>query len=145
MLEETRTEVALFSALSEEDVKLHARCAFKKDHEAWLGRKIKRLVHRDRYQDMLNKVGQWEAPTPEHWAFRAFMIEQLERSIEFDCEEYDFDKEPIEKTADEWRLEYSAKLARDLVYFEEHWKKDQERAATNTKWVKDLRASLRDR
>lgn len=108
----------------------HVRDAIKKAGEI-----------RVRYESMLAEVEAWRPPTPEHQGLKDFMTEQLTSSIKFDCN-VSYLTMPPTRTAEEFRDERIAKAERDIEYHREGWAKDQERAASRNRWVRDLRDSL---
>lgn len=95
-----------------------------------------------RYRKMLEKAVAWEPPTPDHVKFKETMVEQLERSLTFDCGgSYEPDV-PLVLTADEYRVKERARLEKDIAYHEGEHAKDVERAEQRTAWVRALRGAL---
>jgi len=99
---------------------------------------------RSRYEAMLAEVEAWEPPTPDHAELKAFMRQQIEQSINFDCSDYTPAVPPI-VTASEWLAEKRAKAARDVAYHSEGNAKEIERCAQANAWIDALYASLSDR
>lgn len=106
--------------------------------------KRKDAEQRKVYERMLAMVREWQPPTADHENFKKFMVEQLTSSIEFDCHENSTDEwyKPFTGTAAEWHEQLKANAARDVVYYEEEWRKEVERSQGRTNWVKALRESL---
>jgi len=96
-----------------------------------------------KYHAMLNQAIEWRAPTEEHKELRAFMIKQIEDSIEWDCNHYSKGKYmPVLLPLDEYvSLKTEAALA-DIKYHNNAWAEEQERTDNRNKWIKDLRNSL---
>lgn len=94
-----------------------------------------------RYQAMLDQVKDWEPPTEEHVGLKDFMIEQLQGSIDFDCNT-SYLSEPERMDGDKYK-------AQELKYAEDHLKYAKESLANaieltrgRNKWVADLKESL---
>lgn len=100
----------------------------------------KRRIIRERYEDMLAKVREWQPPTEDHFKLKEFMERQLIYSLEWDCKEY----KPHLITKE--RFMSNSKESEFLKECMENSKKSLERAieAVNSKnkWLKDLRESL---
>lgn len=107
--------------------------------ESWRKSNMDRVATRERYEAMLTKVHNWVPPTKDHDGMKAFMVEQLETSIKFDC--YESEAPKLQMLSD-WRANREEQLTRDINYHTEHRQKEIERAASRTKWLRDLRASL---
>jgi hypothetical protein len=99
---------------------------------------------RVKYQAMLKQVDAWEVPTPDHEGLKKFMREQIESSIEFDCNnDYYLRTMPVLKTPLEWRSEQVEKARRDISYHSKENAEEIGRTATRNDWVKALRESLK--
>lgn len=93
-----------------------------------------------RYQAMIDKVEAWEAPTPDHYELKNFMLSQLRESIQFDCGSSRFPPTPM--TPAEY---YASKLehaTRQIHYHETALAKAIEQANTRRKWLTDLIESV---
>lgn len=102
---------------------------------------------KNKYENMLIKVKAWTPPTPDHVKLKEFMVEQLEKSIEFDCNiEYHQDDRRKLKLLDveDWRLKKINQYLADISYHQKKHKAEVDRCTTRSKWVKDLRESLKE-
>ena len=100
---------------------------------------------KQKYNDMLFNVENWQPPTPDHNDLKRFMIEQIESSIKFDCHNHksDIKKLDIKKlSGDEWMEKEVNSAIRNIKYHSEGHIKEIERIKRRNKWVKDLRESL---
>jgi len=98
---------------------------------------------REKYKTMLDKVKAWIPPTPDHVGFKDFMIEQITKSIEFDCNDnYYSANPPVLKTGQEWLSAQIAKATRDIEYHTAEHAKEVERTESRNAWLRELRASL---
>lgn len=96
---------------------------------------------RVRYLAMIDAVCDWEPPTPDHRGLRSFMLMQLHESFTFDCGGQHLQMPRLQRWP-EWLAEQITKAERDIDYYAEHQVAENERAATRTAWVRELRASL---
>ena len=96
---------------------------------------------RKRYQGMMEQVKAWVPPT-DHSELKKFMIQQLEDSIKYDCNE-SYVSIPEPQTPEEWYESQVAKIQRSIEYHQEEADKERARATERTQWVRDLRDNLR--
>lgn len=113
------------------------------DYEKLVGhhqdQRARMVEMRARYEDMILTVQGWEPPTPEHVAFKDFMVQQLRESIRFDCYEPDL---PPRKFGKEWYADQCARARNDLAYHEREYDEEVERLRKSKQWVEMLWASL---
>lgn len=96
------------------------------------------------YKDMLYRVSQWQPPTSEHEELKEFMVEQIEKSLKFDDIENYYLKHPAKRlTGKEWLAKAVSSAEQDISYHTEQNQKEIEGAASRTKWVQELRESLK--
>jgi len=101
----------------------------------------KRLAEKARYEAMLAKAEEWEAPTTEHENFKKFMIEQLTESIKFDCSEYTPWGNRAE-TVEEYRAAEIADVRKSLESYSEQILKQADITISNNEWMYQLFRSL---
>lgn len=115
-----------------------------KDYEAALARHADERSRTDatraRYEAMLVRVDSWEPPTPEHEGFKQFMREQLQQSIDFDCNPYE--RKITFLTGDVWVEKQRASAEEDLRYAREHRAEEIKRTESRNAWLKALRESV---
>lgn len=97
-----------------------------------------------RYENMLSKVRGWTPPTSEHKNFKKFMIEQLEQSMEWDCNvKYYVERlEAPRQTAREWLNDMVTQAQYDIEYHTKHIAEDRERNKERVEWVQALQNSV---
>ena len=98
---------------------------------------------------MLSDVLKWQPPTPDHIGIKDFMIEQIVKTIDFDCKTDYHDKKLIKiesqllnTDASEIRKQMIEQAERDLAYHREENLKEIQRCEQSNKWVTDLLSSL---
>lgn len=96
---------------------------------------------RAKYKDMLSQVKEYVPPTSDHVRFKEFMIEQIESSINFDCD-VSYHKLPQRMRADVWLDTNEAKLLKDLEYHKKEHRAEELRCEDRTQWVQELFKSL---
>lgn len=114
---------------------------------------VRKETARKGYTDMLAKVQAWVPPTDEHVNIKAFMVEQLESSLQSDCrdEPVDLDElraltnRPVEDSdidIEKFRAEGLDFAERRLAYASERLADQQNSIADKNRWIKALRDSL---
>lgn len=104
-----------------------------------------KIVLKSKYESMRDKVRGWNPPTPDHMNLKTFMIEQINSSIDFDCNvKYALDE--LEKrtkmTAMEYYDEAVSKLEWSVKYHEEEIAKERKRVEESNNWILELYKSL---
>ena len=107
----------------------------------WRERRAQAHDRRVRYERMLAEVRAWTPPTGEHVGLRDFMVEQLTRSIDFDCS-MTYDDRPTRLAPFEWRAQQIEKAQHDIEYHRREHEKEVQRATERSQWVQALRESL---
>ena len=95
------------------------------------------------YEDMLNKVIKWNPPTKEHEGLKSFMIEQINDSIEFDCQTTYYDKPTTRLTGKQWKSKEVERLQTDYAFYMSEHQKEVERVEKKNQWIQQLRDSLK--
>jgi hypothetical protein len=99
--------------------------------------------------DILKDVRKWQPPTTEHNGLKDFMIDQIVKTIDFDCKT-DYHDENLAKielellslNATEIRKEMKAKAKKDFEYHTKEYNADVQRCEQSNQWVTDLIDSL---
>lgn len=98
---------------------------------------------------ILADVKKWQPPTPDHTGIKDFMIDQIEKTIDFDCKTDYNDKELIEIETElltinayEVRKQIIEQAKKDLAYHNAENLKEVQRCAQSNKWVNELLESI---
>ena len=94
-----------------------------------------------KYDEMLNNVLNWTPPTSDHEELKNFMIQQIETSIDHDCD-MSYPTDPILLSAEEWLRNYVDKCVKDLGYHVKEWHSEVNRCKERSEWVRLLRDSI---
>lgn len=98
-----------------------------------------------KYEAMLEEVNDWEPPSKDHEELKKFMAEQIQSSINFDCDvSYHDDKLKELRLLDakEWKKQAVEKAMKDIAYHSKAQLKENQRVAECNKWLRQLRESL---
>lgn len=141
-VQKAREELAALMAMTPEQQERRAA----QEWDAAETRRLMLLEERQKtrasYEAMLVKVRAWTPPTSDHVEMRNFMIEQIQQSIEFDCDCSYWSTPTVCLSGPDWAFREAARLNGDIVSQETKHADEVQRAATRTKWVRDLRESL---
>jgi hypothetical protein len=122
------------------DAQRASDAAFEAELSRWHERAADRRATRLRYEEMLDQVDAWQAPTSEHEGLKKFMHDQLAESIDFDCSR--IMPAPVHEPAAEWLARELGRAEHDVEYYTAELEKERQRQAERSRWVRDLRSSL---
>jgi hypothetical protein len=149
-VDETLEEIEVLVNLSDEELVESEKNANLRELDQCKQRLEDEKIEKIRYDDMLEKVRDWEAPSAEHLKYKEFMINQLVESIEFDCggSYYENDlRKAVSKleyipTAKEIREGRMADLQRDLEYYRKNLAEENALVFSRNQWIRQLYESL---
>ena len=141
-LAEAKAELARLQKMPIVTAGLAAEGEYQESERRRLAALNKSRELRDKYAEMLAKVRAWKPPTTDHEGLKEFMIEQIESSIDFDCNEKYWNKKSVRQAGAEWLSAKIEKAKRDIAYHTEEYEKECKRAKERTEWVSALRKSL---
>lgn len=93
-----------------------------------------------KYEAMLDAVKEWQPPSEEHEPLRKFMVEQIQMSVEHDCNVCESDTTLL--TAREWFVKERDRICRDIGYHCKENEAEKKRADERTEWLEQLWNSL---
>lgn len=103
------------------------------------------LEIKSKYLNILADVYSWQEATEEHKELKKYSIQQIEDSIKWDCGHMDDYLKPVEKeSAKSWLKRQIDKCQKDIVYYTEKQKEENERVAGRNKWIRELKDSLKN-
>lgn len=143
-LEKSRKELNELESLTIEQLDAKAKGEF----EAAMKRNNESLVQikeqQSRYEAMLEQANAYEPPTSDHIAFGEFIVDQLVKSIDFDCRtKYYEENKPVLLSGIEFKSKRKTELQRSIEYHTEEMQKEIERTERKNQWLADLRESIR--
>lgn len=139
-IDETNEEINRIKSMSIKEAKKEITKLNKELKKQNKEHEIKLKKERARYEKMLQKVEEWNPPTKEYYGIKGFMKEQIQSSIEHDC--YPWTQELIGSTPYDWKEAKLNKLASDLEYYQNEYKKEEQRCNDTNKWIDDFVSSL---
>lgn len=97
---------------------------------------------KNRYLKTLTEVLAWNVPTNEHEELKNYAIDQLRKSIEYDCGNMDYSKEINKDTPQEYINKNIERCLEDINYHTKKWEEEVKRIDSRNKWIKELRDSF---
>lgn len=109
----------------------------------------KEKVDRKAMNVILDEVRKWQPPTPEHTGIKDFMIDQIVKTIDFDCDSKYHTKalqkieyQLLNLNAESIRRDMKEKAAKDLAYHTKEHNEELKHCEKSNKWVADLLNSI---
>lgn len=139
-LAELQERKVFLNALSEETLKAACDDFYSKadqDRTEYIAKNKQQLR---RYQQMLVEVKAWQPSHPVMRSTRAFAIEQLEKSIDFDC---NYTPKELEKLPpEEWQQEQFDEVMKSMKYHASQKAEDETRTAERNEILQIFKAEL---
>lgn len=138
-----------YSKLSDESIIVLKKEELKTDRD-YHQKRIKEIQEsRKRLDEFVTQIESWVPPASDHIKFKNFMIEQINSTIEWDCNPK-YHEEQLATIEKEYRHldpksireEWIEKEEKNLSYYTEQHEKEVERCKQANKWVEDLLKSL---
>lgn len=136
--------------LTDEELVIQEKNRLINDKKYHLESKEKDELNKIKMDSFLEKAKAYVPPTENHQGIADFMIEQLEKTINFDCNStYHIDKlktidSKIENVkANILRAELKAKATKDIAYHTKEHEADVKRCEEHNKWYEDFIENLK--
>lgn len=139
-LAQALAERARLDAMAPHLAEAEARLEYDQQMQSYRERREAASLVRSRYDAMLAKVQAWTPPTPEHDDLKAFMIQQLTDSIQYDAIDPN-EPSPVQPGA--WLVKRKARVERDIAYHTSERNKEIERNASRNAWIAAFFESLK--
>ena len=140
--QKSRDELQTLLTMTRQELDLEASKAWEDAEARRLARLESSRQQRKAYDEMLGKVDAWNPPTAEHVGLKNFMREQIEQSIQWDCDEEFDSNQTTRMTGEQWAEERTTHLNRDIKYHDRNHIEEVKRVEGRTAWVKALRSAL---
>lgn len=105
----------------------------------------KKVLLKNKYDAMLERVQAWSPPTSDHDQLKKFMIQQIEESIKFDCNT-SYALERITNLSQQNPSSYFAtaleSARRDVKFYSEQYEKHMVAVRESNAWITELYKSL---
>ena len=142
-MKDTEFKLDKINNMTDEQTSVEAIKEFRAELARVLRARDERIELKRKYESMLDKVGSWNPPSPDHVGLKKFMIEQITRSIDSDCDTSYCNPDNVERiTGEQWRKKKQMELTNSFSYYEKEHRSEIDKAETRTRWIKDLRKSL---
>lgn len=144
-IEEVKEELEKLQHITEGEAEEEAKREYEEQMKNQIDRLYKKRELRRKYEKMLSKVHAWEPPSKDHVELKNFMTQQLHDSIKHDCnEEIIYELMPNKTmTGREWIDFWTNNLQKDLEFYRKRYNDEVEMVKMRTKWVKQLKDSLK--
>ncbi len=140
-LEKAEANVARIKQWDDTEANRQAKLFYDSKTDLYQGWLNEAAEIRKRYETMLAKVKAWTPPTPEHQEIKEIAIQQLEQSIDSDCQT-DHLTAPELSTGAVFKEEALRAARQEVSRYTEWYEEDKKRVKELTEWVKALRQSL---
>lgn len=148
-IEKAKAELKQADSLSDEELIIQEKNRLIESKKYHLESKEKDELNKIKMDSFLEKAKQYVPPTENHQGIAKFMIEQIEKTIEFDCNSnYHIDElktidSKIEKVnADDIRSEMKVKATKDIAYHTKEHEADVKRCREYNQWYEDFIKNL---
>ena len=144
-IDSIKAEILSIKQMDEETCQLQAKQDYAHSKQRIQNALSEKARVQKSYEDMLKKVKQWAPPTPEHNSLKEMMIDQIERSIDFDCNTEYLEKELADLTllsGNEWKKQKLETLIKNQHYYQEEHDEETKRTERTNRWIKALLESL---
>jgi len=135
--------------LSDEVIIKNKKEKLEKNKEYHLKAIAKAKVDTKNMNNILKDVRKWQPPTPDHTGIKDFMIDQIKKTIDFDCKTKYHDEELakieldlLTLNASEIRKGMITNAKKDFEYNTKKYNEDVERCDKSNQWVADFIESL---
>ena len=148
-IEKAKAELKQADSLSDEELIIQEKNRLIDSKKYHLDREEKIKNDKIKLESFLEKAKSYIPPTEKHQGIADFMIEQIEKTIEFDCNSsYHIDElktidSKIEKVnADDIRSEMKVKATKDIAYHTKEHEADVKRCREHNQWYEDFIKNL---
>lgn len=143
-IKEAKTELKKYQNMTIEEAILEIEKNYQNTIRSSKESRKKYSDMKNRYLNTLADVLTWQPPTDEHKELKKFAIQQLQDSINYDCNHIE-DHYPIniQKETPQKYIEKNINgCLKDIEYNSKEWNVELEGVARRNKWIKELRGSL---
>lgn len=148
-IEKAKQLLKVAETLSDDEIIANRKTKLETSKEYHLKAIVKAKVDTKNINDILKDVRKWQPPTSDHAGIKDFMIDQIEKTIDFDCKtksHYEglakIELELLTFNASEIRKDMIAKAKKDFEYNTKNYNEDVERCDKSNQWVSDFVGSL---
>lgn len=117
-----------------------------KYNESKENQRLKAIAERrslkEKYQAMLDSAVSWQPPTDDHKDLHKFMVDQIEKSIEYDCSGDFYAKPEKQLSGKEWLSQQTERAKENIAYHRKGQAEEIARTDSRNAWLQSLRESL---
>lgn len=113
----------------------------RQQRKYWEKRRLECAEIRAKYEAILAQVKKWKPPTKDHKEIKKFMIDQITKSIDWDCSDKR-DKKPTPIDGETWYNNQMESVLHSLQYHKKERAAEIKRAKERTKWIRAYKQSI---
>jgi hypothetical protein len=141
-LAKAKDRLATLNAMSMDDAVENEKHDYKAATKSYLARLDEKGELRTKYMAMLGQVRQWIPPTPDHQGLKDLMVQQIEQSIEFDCNTHYMELPAAILGGQLWLAQRTAEAECMVAYHADELAKEVSRTEDRNGWLQALRKSV---
>jgi hypothetical protein len=148
-IEKAKTELTQADSLSDEELIIQEKNRLIESKKHHLESKEKDELNKIKMDSFLEKAKSYVPPTENHQGIANFMIEQLVKTIDFDCNStYHIDKlktiddEIAKVNANDIRSAIKIKATKDIAYHAKEHEEDVKRCEEHNQWYENFIKNL---
>lgn len=139
-IKEIQDEIQKLHTMTPEEIKAACDKDLEERHNHKQESYDKAKLENDRLDKMEAAVKAWIAPSTDHAGMKDFMLDQLEIS-RHDLKYYNITIEY--ELPSQWMKRKTESLVKSLLYYQQEYEKEKQRCEDRTRWVKQLKESLK--
>lgn len=150
IIKKSKKEIQRVNSLSDEEIS----SIIEQNRIEEIGRLKEAIENRKiiekRYLKVLKEAQDWEPPSEDHYNLKEFMIEQLNTSIQSDCN-YSYYEQLLKdllnnkvESVDEYKNNAISKFEDDITFYTKRIHEDMSKNYDTNVWIKELRDSLKN-
>lgn len=141
-LDKERIKYDHFLKMTDDEIRHEIDAVYDEQLESYERLAKESQERRKRYESILKELKAWEPPTVDHFGLKNFAINQIETSIEIDCNNCNYSKYLQKPTVEEWKSQQLKDFETNIEYYSAKWKEEVLHTKNRNKWVNDLKMSL---
>jgi hypothetical protein len=148
-IEKAKQTLESVPILSDEEIINSRKTQLEKEKENCLQKIEKSKVDSKNLNDILIEINNWQPPTSEHFGIKDFMVDQIKKTIDFDCNAKYYieslakiELQLLTLIASEIRMDLIKNAKKYFEYNTKNFNEDVEMCNQSNKWISDFVSSL---
>ena len=132
----------MLRGLTPEEAERQVRQDYERQESDRLAAIADKQVTLQTYERMLAEVNVWNPPSSDHAGLKEFMVEQVEKSIDCDCDTTYYQQPTVKEDATTWVATQINKATEEIDYHTRKHREEVKRTEQRNEWKRQLMASL---